>query len=547
MVKKAAYSAEFKLRVICHTTTLIKKVSFLSSSTIAGRNQLFGLGLTFWLGLLCLPSEPYAWLSFLLLVPYGFALRGVGPYGGFLRGAAYGSCIWAAGSWWLHSAFSAMLQIPEISAWGMTALFWLYQALPYALLGWIHGWMNKRKLTPGPLFSASAFTLLVALRTEISPGTVHQALATMPQLIQVADLGGRLLVFFVLVLANWLLVEALAEKRSLQHMGKYCALFLLLLASVWGYGNWKMHTLHRQEEQASAADFLKISAVQPFVRPLAKEIADAATAMDATAEQLVALQHETNNRFPDADLTLWPELPQELPCSCAKFRNWGIDDEVTASRIPLLLACTELRDDPSKHNSAWSVYPDGNCGLAYRKLELAPFGEYLPLKKELQKLGVMSGSPPRYLPGSELMLLDLPNGKRVQPLICYESGFPQLVRKGVALGANLLAVLSDDIWFDSARGEAMHLDMTLFRAVEFRRPLVSCTNSGISAHVRATGEIVPGTLTRSGERTATHAALYCPKTRTVYDRFGERWLWFCVLWLGLRLLQLRVWKTRTAH
>ncbi len=84
-----------------------------------------------------------------------------------------------------------------------------------------------------------------------------------------------------------------------------------------------MHTLHRQEEQASAADFLKISAVQPFVRPLAKEIADAATAMDATAEQLGALQHETNNRFPDADLTLWPELPQELPCSCA---NSGLGD-----------------------------------------------------------------------------------------------------------------------------------------------------------------------------------------------------------------------------
>ncbi len=93
----------------------------------------------------------------------------------------------------------------------------------------------------------------------------------------------------------------------------------------------------------------------------------------------------------------------------------------------------------------------------------------------------------------------------------------------------------------------MHLDMTLFARWNFADLWSAAPIPASARNVRATCELVPGTLTRSGERTATHAALYCPKTRTVYDRFGERWLWFCVLWLGLRLLQLRVWKTRTAH
>lgn len=445
----------------------------------------------------------------------------------------------------MHNAFATMLQLPEISAWAMTVLFWFYQATPYALLGCFHGWMEKHRSGPDPLFCACALTLLVALRTVISPGTIHQSLACWPHLIQIADLGGRLLVFFVLVLGNWLLVEALAKRTQPPLSARYLAAFILLLATVLSYGFWRLDASHDQERQARQTEYVRVTALQPSFMPSPEGTNSDPSLIRDRVDSLISLQRKANQRFPSTDLTLWPEIPLELPCDCRAFERWGINSTVALSNASLLLACTELRTDKAKYNSAWAVRPEGKCRMVYRKLELVPFGEYTPLKKELQKLG-LGGGTPRYIPGGKIRLLELPSGKRVQPLICYESGFPRLIRRGVELGADLLAVLTDDIWFASVRAEAMHLDMTLFRAVEFHRPLVNCTNSGISAHIKATGEIIPETLARSGVRTATYAALYCPQTRTAYARFGTNWLWFCVLWILFRLAR-SPWRNSAAH
>lgn len=510
--------------------TLLQRLFFLLPATV--------------LTPLCLPSGPFSWLCFVLLVPFGLGVQGLRPYAGLLWGLGYGVCVWEAGTWWMHNAFAAMLQLPALSAWAMSLLFWCYQALPYAGLGWAAGWMHSRGRTAGPLFCACVFTLLTALRTLLCPGSLHQALAAWPRLIQAADFGGRHLLLFLLVLGNWLLVEALMHRHKPARAGACLAAFSLLVLGLAGYGSWRLEHWRVQEQQAPDTDYLRITALQPLIQPLIQPLSSAtghvSNAPLAAANELAMQTNQAAARFPASDLVLWPEIPRELPCDCQTFARAAIPQATRRSNAPILLACTEFKNNPEqKYNAAWTVGPDGACGLLYRKIQLVPFGEFMPLQNQLQRLGLRWGNAPNYLPGKKIRLLQLPGGKQVQPLICFESGFPGLVRRGVRQGADLLAVLSDDIWFASARAEAMHLDMTLLRAVEVRRPLVSCTNSGVSAHVRATGEIVPGTLARSGARTQTHARLFCPAVRTPYARFGDAWLWGAALWVLFQILRVR--------
>ncbi len=81
----------------------------------------------------------------------------------------------------------------------------------------------------------------------------------------------------------------------------------------------------------------------------------------------------------------------------------------------------------------------------------------------------------------------------------------------------------------SARAAELHLSPAVFRAVEQRRPLVRGTNSGFGAHIKATGEIVPGSITPMNERAVRQANLYIPKEVTIYHRIGDAWLWLAAL------------------
>jgi apolipoprotein N-acyltransferase len=169
-----------------------------------------------------------------------------------------------------------------------------------------------------------------------------------------------------------------------------------------------------------------------------------------------------------------------------------------------------------------------------RKVKLVPFSERTPFQELWPWLKKTVGHQLEYSPGPGPRLITLGNGKRVQPLICFESGFPSLVQKGVLKGADALVNLSDDAWFASNRAAELHLGMALFRAVEQRRPLVRCTNSGAGAHILATGEIVPGTLTPMDIRTTRQAKLYCPTELTVYSQIGEAWLWLLGAYVMVR-------------
>jgi apolipoprotein N-acyltransferase len=123
---------------------------------------------------------------------------------------------------------------------------------------------------------------------------------------------------------------------------------------------------------------------------------------------------------------------------------------------------------------------------------------------------------------------------KVAPLICYEDVFPGYVAEAVRQGAELIVTISNDSWFGASAGPKLHLTLASFRSIETRLPQVRATNSGISALISPTGEIVHQVQT--GQRAGVLMAV--PQTEpvgTLMVAWGD-WFGPTALVLGTVLL-----------
>ena len=126
------------------------------------------------------------------------------------------------------------------------------------------------------------------------------------------------------------------------------------------------------------------------------------------------------------------------------------------------------------------------------------------------------------------------NGYKMGPQICYESLFPGFSKALSDLGAQFIVNATNDSWYGSWQEPYQHMYMTLARGIEFRRPVLRVTNTGISAVVLASGEIL--------ERSPLHqewAGLYnVPYLKKPLSTFYQRWFWLVpsLLWAALVIL-----------
>src|SRR5690606_33133207 len=173
------------------------------------------------------------------------------------------------------------------------------------------------------------------------------------------------------------------------------------------------------------------------------------------------------------------------------------------------------------YNAAAIIGPQTGPGPTYRKNILMPFGEYLPLERQLPFLRKLFPESRTILAGEASEPLDAPGG-RFAPLICYEILFPEYVRRIAAKDAAYLVNFTNDRWYGLRQQPRQHLAYAVLRAVENRRPLVRPTNSGISAIIDRRGIIAPGNRTDTGQTATLSARIEARADITSpYGQFGN--------------------------
>jgi apolipoprotein N-acyltransferase len=467
---------------------------------------------------------PLSWLAF---VPLFWALkRSESLPRGFFLGWLAGWVANLSGFYWLDYTIRVFGGFPPGASEIVFVGFAAYGALPLALFA-----LLVRLCGFGPLYLYPAL-FWVALEFSfplLFPWHLANSQSGFLSLIQSADIVGPYGASFLLVWLNTVLYARIfLSERDRTYLAGALTLSALLAASLL-YGHWRLKEV---ESQAHAAPTVKIAAVQGDIDIHRK------WNMTFLASNLNSYRALTAT-VDDARLVIWPETAVEawVPESIV---------ELPAEILPSLprdaafiFGARSFRGNPARpdvkaFNSAFLTDGRGRVSGFYHKQALLAFGEYLPFAALLSKL---PGVPPigdGFTSGDGPRTLDLPDGLKAAPLICYEDLMPGLARRFVAdKGANLLVNLTNDAWFGNTAAPWQHARLAQWRAIETRRYLVRVTNTGLTSVIDPRGEMrstLP--LFSSGVLTVNVALL---EGETLYVRFGD---WFAWMLTGASLIIL---------
>jgi apolipoprotein N-acyltransferase len=89
----------------------------------------------------------------------------------------------------------------------------------------------------------------------------------------------------------------------------------------------------------------------------------------------------------------------------------------------------------------------------------------------------------------------------------------------VKSGANLLAIITNDAWWDNTQGHKQHLSLARLRAVEHRRWIARSANTGVSAIINPKGQIIK--KLGYNKRGSISGKLYTSDQLTFYSKYGD--------------------------
>ena len=178
----------------------------------------------------------------------------------------------------------------------------------------------------------------------------------------------------------------------------------------------------------------------------------------------------------------------------------------------------------NSYNSALQIIPNQEVEV-YHKAKLVPGVEIFPYIRYLKPilgdamLDFGGANSSLGIDKERKVFSNRFNKAKMAPIICYESIYGEYVTDYVKNGANLLAIMTNDSWWDNTEGHKQLLSYARLRAIETRREIVRAANSGISAHINAKGDILQDTF--YDDRTALLVKANLLEEKSIYTKIGD--------------------------
>lgn len=173
-------------------------------------------------------------------------------------------------------------------------------------------------------------------------------------------------------------------------------------------------------------------------------------------------------------------------------------DYINSAEAPSYLA-RNIGDElwVESHNSALMI--DGTARTEiFHKSKLVVAVEMTPYPAIFCKIDDMLGGVMGRCAGQEeISLLNVRDEKGenipIGCAVCYESVYGEYYTDYIRKGAKAMAIITNDAWWGNTPGYRQHLSYASLRAIETRRAIARCANTGISAIISPSGEIIQPT------------------------------------------------------
>ena len=465
------------------------------------------------------PDHPLAWLfaplwGHLALVPLLCTLKGRGFKGGFANG-------WVAGAVWnllcLYWVAHTQGGGPAVVAGTalMAAYLGLFPGLCTGLLAALGARWGHRALWLAPALWTGQEYLLSLGELGFPWLLLGHGQAAWPRLIQHASWTGVFGVTFWVVGLNVLIYLALTAQRP-----RLLAPIALCYA---------LPLLHAQFAiAAQPAQHIRVGLIQPNITLEQK------WGPRGLENSFAALEHLSRQAAADEPaLLVWPETA--LPCNLARRadcrdRAFALVEELGT---PLLTGASDYNlalNEP--YNAAFFLTPGTVAMPAYAKMHLVPFGERTPYRDDIPLLRDIDWTqltgdlgPAEFARGTRRTIFDHPDAP-FSVLICFESIFPDLVRRHVAAGAQILVNITNDSWFGRSAGPYQHALINAMRAVENRTAVARAATSGVTLFIDPYGRQRQATELFVPAAAVSDVAV--ARETTFYTRYGDLFAQGCL-------------------
>ena len=469
--------------------------------------------------ILAFPRFQFVWLAPFALAPLMVAVaRETRWPRRFLLGWAAGVVYWFGVCYWIQFVLAFHGSLGEVAGWAVFLLFCVAKALHMGVFAVLAGMLMHR-------WWAVPAVAALWVAVEVTHGslgfawlTLGNAAIDMGVPLRLAPFTGVYGISFVFMMMAAALAGAVLRRPRTELLWLLPLLFLVFLPP--------MPPAQRGRDTALLVQPNISETEQWTTQSLDKTVQDQA---------ILTMRSALASASKPPSIIVWPEVPAPFYYyEDPGFRGY-IDRLARSTNAYLLIGIVAHTPSGAPLNSATLISPEGGAISRYDKVNLVPFGEFVPWPFGFaNKISTEIGD---FVAGKQVVVSPVAN-HQIGTFICYESVFPNFVRKFAAGGAELLFNISNDGWFGKSAARAQHLSMVRMRAAENRRWILRSTNDGITATIDPAGRL-RGTLPLYVQATSYTGFSYVAE-QTVYTRWGDWFPLVCSLIAVMGLVAGRV-------
>jgi len=391
------------------------------------------------------------------------------------------SLYWIAISLTFDQSFKFLIPVAIILLPACLAIF-------YGLMAYLYSIFYSKNVTSSFFIFSILFGTIEFIRGSVLTGFPWNLIAfsfsSNIYFIQILSIIGTY--SFNLICISLFTIPAVFILRDSNKEIMVCIFFILVSSGFLIFGNIKDNNFNSLESIKNSYTIKVISPNISLDKFYSKE--DELKIIN----ELIELSSSTKT---EPTIFLWPEgiIPDSYLKDMSIYKdlfsnNFGEDDLIIMG-----LKSEEAKNDKSLIFNSMAVFNNKlDLIKSYNKVNLVPFGEFIPFENILSIIGLktVTNNYKSFSSGDVRTPLNIKNSKidiNLLPLICYE-----IIYSGKLSSDNnfdYIVNISEDGWFGNSVGPKQHFTHSIFRSIETGKYIIRSANNGISAIINPMGII----------------------------------------------------------